>query len=157
MTVPDVPRMAHLSLLAFEAALTAQARNGAGPSADVVYTIGRLALTVPETASRCPAVRAALPPDVLAVVVMAQVSAVAGSGMADGGEVRAVSVGVPAAAVAIGFRQRRVRQLCQAGAPAPARPPHTGQGRGPTAAPGGETAGRGGVRAGGRGRPAATT
>ncbi len=129
MTVPDVPRMAHLSLLAFEAALTAQARNGAGPSADVVYTIGRLALTVPETASRCPAVRAALPPDVLAVVVMAQVSAVAGSGMADGGEVRAVSVGVPAAAVAIGVSERRVRQLCQAGALAAARHPHTGKWR----------------------------
>src|SRR5947209_4806996 len=67
--------MAALSVLAFEAALSAGGRNGGSqPAPDVRYTIGRLAMAAPDTAARCPHVRTALDPAVLAVVI-AHVSA----------------------------------------------------------------------------------
>ena len=78
MTTEPVPlrRMAALSLVAFEVALNTSASNGgAPPTAEVAYTVGRLAMAAPGTAARCPHVRAALAPEVLAVVI-AHVSAV---------------------------------------------------------------------------------
>jgi hypothetical protein len=62
-------RMAALSLAAFEAALRAQARNGSQPTAEVRYTIGRLAMAAPDAAARWPRVLAALPPEVRAAVI----------------------------------------------------------------------------------------
>jgi hypothetical protein len=55
-------RMAHLTLCAFESALSAAGRNGAAPAADVVWTLGRLAAVAPHTALRCPHVKAAMDP-----------------------------------------------------------------------------------------------
>jgi hypothetical protein len=67
--------MAHLSLCAFEAAFAAQGANGGSqPTADVRYTLGRLAMAAPGTAARLPRVRAALDPVTLAAVI-AQVGA----------------------------------------------------------------------------------
>jgi hypothetical protein len=71
--VVPLARMAALSVLAFEAALSAQSSNGAGPTGEVRYTLGRLAMAAPATAARCPHVRAVLPAEVLAAVT-AQVS-----------------------------------------------------------------------------------
>jgi excisionase family DNA binding protein len=55
--------MAALSLAAFEVALSAGPGNGgAAPSAEVRYTIGRLAVAAPHMALRLPHVRAAMDP-----------------------------------------------------------------------------------------------
>jgi hypothetical protein len=61
--------MAHLTLCAFESALSAGPGNGGGaPTAEVRFVLARLAVAAPRTALRCPRVRAALPPEALATV-----------------------------------------------------------------------------------------
>jgi hypothetical protein len=133
MAEPAVPlaRMAHLTLVAFECALSAGDGNGgAAPTAEVRYTLGRLALAAPGTAARCPHVRHALPPDALAFVLASAAPATPpappATCAADSGTAR---VGARAAARRLGVSAQAVRAAAKRGTLPGARDKVTGEWR----------------------------
>ncbi|MGH3825776.1 MAG: helix-turn-helix domain-containing protein [Pseudonocardiaceae bacterium] len=64
MTAPDIERIAHLHLAAWEVALRTAARNGHPPHPDMAWILDRVALSNPQAAVRCGRVLAVLDPEV---------------------------------------------------------------------------------------------
>ena len=132
MTGPvSVRRMAELSLAAFEVALLAGPGNGGGQaSAEVRWTLSRLAQAAPGMALRLPTVRRLIDPVVLATVT-AQVRAQAGTPQPVQPHVPAqsetASVGAAKAARAAGVSPRAARAAAQRGTLPGRKHPHTGE------------------------------